>query len=275
MFRTVQCKGTSALFCSECEYIVDILPGVCLLLYRKNQRSIQLIAEEPVCQHQRRDIIRKGSFTCSECCLLFLIERNAADVLSLVAVEQGYIAAVIQCADRGVVMTENFCFRGKFSLFAFIGMKQCFCLLIRNVAGNIGRKSIVVYHNELSIEHGLGIRYCLEDSQHLFIDAHPDALLYHQVLDKLAPGSINSSDADGTVVIQDLLSREKGVLPLDQPADISGYKAAEEQNSVLSCPLGDDFFGVPLKIFLCFHHDSSCIDKPYACIVVLTDGLKT
>ena len=166
-------------------------------------------------------------------------------------------------------MTENFCFRGKLSLFAFIGMKQRFCILIRNAAGNIGWKSIVVYHNELSIEHGLGIRYCLEDSQHLFIDAHPDALLYHQVLDKLAPGSINSSDADGTVVIQDLLSREKGVLPLDQPADISGYKAAEEQNSVLSCPLGDDFFGVPLKIFLCFHHDSSCIDKPHACIVLL------
>ena len=172
-------------------------------------------------------------------------------------------------------MTENFCFRGKFSLFAFIGTKQRFCILTRNAAGNIGRESVVVHHNELSIKHGLGIRHCLENSQHLFIDAHPDTILYHQVLDQLAPGSVDFRDADGAVVIQDLLSRKEGVLPLDQPADISGYKAAEEQNSVLSCPLGDDFFGVPLKIFLCFHHDSSCIDKPYACIVVLTDGLRT
>ena len=108
MFGTVQCKGHAALCRHKRQHIIGVVLCVLLPLHRQYHRAIQFIAEELVCQHQRRNLVGQRCRCIRKNRLLFLIERNAADVFALMPVEQCHIVALIQRTNSRIVMAENF-----------------------------------------------------------------------------------------------------------------------------------------------------------------------
>ena len=253
----VQCKGRAALCCHKRQHIVGIVFGVLFPLHRQHQRTFHLAAEELVCQYQRRNFVGQRCRCVRKNGLLFLIERNTADIFALMPIEQCHIITLIQCADGCIVMAENFR-RTKLGLFALVRFVQRFGVLCRDAAGHIGREGVVVDDDELCIKHGTGFLHGLKNCQHLLIDTDRHAVLHHEALHQFPLRRINFGNADAAILVQNLACRQNRIFAMCQPADIGRYKTTKKENHIFACIAGNEFFGVLLKILLCVHGRSSC-----------------
>ena len=256
---TVQGKCRTTLRSKEGEHIVSIVCRILYPLHRHDHAAFQPTAQDVIGQHHRGDIMGNRCLHIRESGLLLLVEEQAADVFALVLVERGQIIALIQFADTGIIMAEQFGLRRKIILFAFKSLVQYIGICRRDAAGHISREGVVVHYDELRIKHCLGVLYVLKDGQHFLINADRHAfLLHHQALHQLTLGRINFRNADGAILVQNLACRQNRIFAMCQPADIGRYKTTKKENHIFACIAGNEFFGVLLKILLCIHDTSSC-----------------